>query len=78
MSNTPNIDDRNTPSSEKPVQMPVSDPFTGTRAAGPVTSYQEGQRKRGGWGIAARWLIFAILAIFFGLLIYWFMGGNGS
>ena len=78
MSNAPNSGDRDDSQKGPQVQTPVTDPFTGTRAAGPVTPYREGERKRGGWGVAARWFIFAILAAFFVLMIYWFMGGNGS
>ncbi len=52
---------------------PVSDPFTGTRPVGPIGTSEPGQHRTGNWGTAARWIIFALLAIAFFLAIGWLM-----
>jgi hypothetical protein len=52
---------------------PVSDPITGTRPVGPITSGpgEPMTPADSHWGIAARWIIFALLAIaFFGALAW--------
>jgi hypothetical protein len=50
---------------------PVSDPVTGTRPVGPVGTSVPGEHRTGSWGTAARWIIFALLALAFFLVLRW-------
>jgi hypothetical protein len=50
---------------------PVSDPITGTRPAGPIGTSAPGEHRSGDWGTAARWIVFALLAIAFFLVLAW-------
>jgi hypothetical protein len=49
----------------------VSDPFTGTRPVGPIGTSVPGEHRQGSWGTAARWIIFALLAFAFFLVLAW-------
>lgn len=56
-----------------PLQHQVTDPITGTTAAGPLESGRSASGT-GGWGVAARWLAFAFLLVVLVIAIYWISG----
>jgi hypothetical protein len=50
---------------------PVTDPFTGASGVGPL---EPGVGRAGGnWGVAARWLAFAFIAVLGVLLLVWML-----
>lgn len=56
-----------------PLQHQVTDPITGTTAAGPFES--AGRRPAGArWPMAAQWLAFALLLVLFLVVLYWVSG----
>lgn len=58
---------------ELPMQTQVTDPLTGTTAAGPLESSQA-RPPSGGWSTAARWLALAFLLIAFVIVIFLMSG----
>ena len=52
---------------------PVSDPITGARPAGPIGTSVPGEHRTGSWSTAARWIIFALLALAFFLVLRWLL-----
>jgi hypothetical protein len=48
----------------------VTDPVTGTTGVDPLQP-AGGQRPGGNWGVAARWLAFAFIAVIGALLLVW-------
>ena len=69
-------DDRTTTNrrDDLPLQHQVTDPITGTTAAGPLEP--EGVQPTGAprWGLAARWLAFALVLVLFLVVLYWASG----
>lgn len=55
------------------LNLPAADPFTGIRPVGPVESGDAG-RGRGHSGLAARWFLYALLAIAFLGILTWVFG----
>jgi hypothetical protein len=47
------------------------DPFTGTPAAGPLEKEATFPQNRGGWGLAARWIILAFLIFAIAAILVW-------
>lgn len=58
------------PDRERPLEQPVSDPFTGIHPAGPI---QPGSAKGKGWPLAASWFLGALLIILVISLFYWLL-----
>src|SRR5437868_673248 len=49
----------------------TKDPFTGTTPTGPIASTSGDPEQGKGWGIAARWFLFAIAIAFAWLFYLW-------
>lgn len=58
-----------------PLQHQVTDPITGTTAAGPFEKGSANPSPSSGWGTAARWLALALLLAGFVIVIYWITRG---
>lgn len=52
----------------------VSDPITGTRPLVENREYETGRTSNRTWGVAARWIAFALMLILAILVLYWVSG----